>query len=319
MIFVSRAVSPYWDNNFWEFFATLGKRLMHMACDSGPLAFDELQLMVLICIAIACGLLGPLLVLKRMVMLANSLSHTILLGLAISFLVSSALFRTAGFDMTHLFCGALIAALLTVLMTSALTTIFHLQEDASVGLVFSTLFALGIITVTLFTRDVHLSVEVVMGNVDALKREDLQLAGSLALINMLFVFIFYWPLQCSSFDRFLAASMGVRCGFIHTALLFLVAASCVGAFRAVGVLLVLSFLVGPYLTARLFFHRIWQLLIATPLIGVGAALLGVALARHLLTVFDMALSTGAIVATLIAIFYPIAYIMKISFQKRVIE
>jgi len=221
--------------------------------------------------------------------------------------------------MTHLFLGALIAAFLTVLLTGALSSIFHLQEDASVGLIFSTLFALGIIIVTLFTRDVHLSVEAVMGNVDALRWEDLQLAGSLALINVLFVFIFYWPLQITSFDGFLAQSMGVRFGSIHAAILFLVAASCIGAFRAVGVLLVLSFLVGPYLVARFFFHRLWQLLIAAPLIGVGAALLGVALARHLLTVFDTALSTGAIVATLIALFYPIAYIISVCFKKRVIE
>jgi manganese/zinc/iron transport system permease protein len=317
MIFARAPVSPYWDNDFLDFFVTLGKRILYSG--SGSLAFDELQLLVLSCIAIACGLLGPLLVLRRMTMLANSISHTILLGLAISFFVSRTLFHTAGFDMTHLFLGALIAALLTVLLTGALTSVLHLQEDAGIGLVFSTLFAVGIIVVTLFTRDVHLSVEVVMGNVDALRWEDLQLAGFLALINIVFGIVFYWPLQFSSFDRCHAASMGVRCLFFHAALILLIAASCIGAFRAVGVLLVLSFLVGPYLTARLYFHRLWQLLIISPLIGVVAALTGVALSRHLLTVLGTALSTGAIVAALIALFYSIAYMIKALFQKRVSE
>ena len=89
----------------------------------------------------------------------------------------------------------------------------------------------------------------------------------------------------------------------HRELLFLAAATCIGAFRAVGVLLVLAFLVGPYLTARLFCHRLKSLLLLSSLIGIGASLFGVALARHLLSAYDLPLSTGGIVVCAIGLFY----------------
>jgi manganese/zinc/iron transport system permease protein len=310
--------NPYWDHDFWSFFAILSRRLMMFGHGGVELASDELQILTLGAIAVSCGLLGPLLVLKKMTMLANSLSHTVLLGLAISFLISDYVFSYAGLDLAHLLIGAFAAALLTVLLTNGLTSVFRLQEDASIGLVFTTLFAIGIIVVTLFMRDVHLSIEAVMGNADALQWDDFKLAAFLSFINLFFVSIFYWPLQISSFDKCQAVSIGVRCNLTHSALLFLVAASCIGAFRAVGVLIVLSFLVGPFLTARLFFDRLWQLLIAAPVIGILASLIGVALARHLLSVCGLALSTGGIVATLIALFYPLAYMMKALLQKKAV-
>ncbi|MBF8262725.1 MAG: ABC-type transporter, permease subunit [Parachlamydiales bacterium] len=310
MLFAKTALSPYWDLHFFEIFAQIGQRLLLLFQGGGILAADEIQILVLGCISISCGVLGPVLVLKKMTMLANSLAHTILLGLAISFLISRSMFSSTGFDMPHLLFGALIAALLTVFSTYVLTRLFRLQEDASIGLVFTALFALGIVVVTLFTRDVHLSVEVVMGNADALRFEDLVVAADLALMNGLFVLLFFWPLQMSSFDSGQSMMMGNRLNLLQPLLLFLTAASCIGAFRAVGVLLVLSFLVGPFLIARLFFHRLWHLLIVTPAIGIFASLIGVALARHLLSVYGLALSTGGIVSTLIALLYPAARIVS---------
>lgn len=289
-------MTPYSNNDFWQFFATFGKRLFAGA----PLATDEIQVFVLSAIAISCALLGPFLVLKRMAMLANSLSHTILLGLAISFLVAKASFGA-------LLIGAFASALLTALFTGVLTRFFKLQEDASVGLVFTSLFSLGILAVTLLTRDTHLGVEAVMGNADALRIPDLFTAVYLLLGNAVLIGLFFWPLQFSAFDGGAAKSMGLPCGWLHALLLFLTAATCIGAFRAVGVLLVLSFLVGPYLIARLFTHRLGMLLLLSCLIGSLASLFGVALARHLLTAYGLALSTSGLVSVLLALAYPLAY------------
>ncbi len=307
-------MSPYWNNDFWQFFATFGRRLFSLFSGSAPVS-DEVQLLVLGCIAISCALLGPFLVLKRMTMLANSLSHTILLGIAISFLVSKMLFGSAGsLSLPHLLVGAFASALLTALFTGSLTRMFRLQADAAVGLVFTSLFSIGILAVTLFTRDTHLGVEAVMGNADALKIGDLSTAALLASTNIALIALFFWPLQFSTFDRSSASTMGIPCGFFHALLLFLTAASCIGAFRAVGVLLVLSFLVGPYLTARLFTHKLGKLLVLAPAIGCLAVLIGVALARHLLTYYDLALSTGGIISVLLALFYPLARTIR-AFKK----
>lgn len=294
--------NPYWGTNFFSFFATLFSRLLDGSW-TAPVS-DELQIGVLGAIAISCGFLGPFLVLKRMTMFANSLSHTILVGIAASILV---LGSGALFDLSHLAFGALIAALATAFLTEGLIKLFRLQEDASIGLVFTFLFALGILLVTLFTRDLHIGIEAVMGNADALMPADFRIVGILALINGAVILLFFRHFQLASFDRNLAKSLGSASSSIfHFLLLFLVAATSIASFRAVGVLLVLAFLVGPYLTARLFCHRLKALLFWSCAIGLVACLTGVALARHILSVYDLPLSTGGLVVCVIGLFYVLA-------------
>jgi manganese/zinc/iron transport system permease protein len=258
---------------------------------------DLLQMGVLSLISIACGLLGPFLVLKRMTMFANSLSHTVLLGIAVSFLIAD----SSSLSLFTLSLGAFFSALLTAFFTGSLIRVFRLQEDASVGLVFSALFALGITIVSVCMKSVHLGIEAVMGNVDILSFSDLKLGGGLAGVNILVISLFFRPLKLTSFDPNLAKVF--RFPALNFLLLFLTALTCIGAFRAVGVLLVLALLVGPFLTARLFCHKLKTLLFTTPLIGVSASILGVLVARLLFDYFGLALSTGGIVTTLIGAGY----------------
>lgn len=299
-------MNPYWGNTFFGFFATFITRIFQ----GNFFASDEIQIAVLSFVAISCGLIGPFLVLKRMAMFANSLSHTILLGIALAYLFASSFWGGGFFDLSTLLIGAFIAALITAFFTEGLVRFFRLQEDASVGLVFTALFALGITVVTLFTRDIHISTEAVMGNVDLLQMGDLKISSLLAVLNFIAIFLFYRQFQLASFDRSLAQTLGCRCGVFHFLLLFLAAATCVGAFRAVGVLLVLAFLVGPYLTVRLFCHRLPWLLFWSSAVGVFASIIGVALARHLLSVYGLALSTGGLVVTCIGFFYVVAVFFK---------
>lgn len=304
-------MSPYWGVDFFQFFAVLFRRVFAVLTQGNlSLAPDELQIAVLGAIAIACGAIGPFLVLKRAAMFANSLSHTILLGVAAAYLIASSFWGGELFDLPTLLIGAVVAAAATAFFTEGLTRFFRLQEDASIGLVFTSLFALGIVTVTLFTRDVHLGVEAVIGNADILQAKDLRLALLLAGLNVLIVSVFFKPFQLASFDRSLAETLGIPCGKFHFLLLFLTAATCIGAFRAVGVLLVLAFLVGPYLTARLFWRRLPQLIFGSCAIGVLVSAAGVALARHLLTVYGCALSTGGLVASLFGLVYGISVLVK---------
>lgn len=263
---------------------------------------DLVQFGVFSAIAIACGLLSPFLVLKRMTMFANSLSHTILLGIAIAFLI------TGGplFSVPSLLIGALFAALMTAFFTEGLIRLFRLQEDASIGLVFTSLFALGITVVTLCMRDVHLGIEAVMGNADMLQLSDLKFALCLVGLNLITIVVFYRQFQLSSFDRSLAKTLGIPCGTFHFLLLFLIAMTCMGAFRAVGVLLVLAFLVGPFLTARLFCDRLPWLLVWTPVVGMVASGCGVLTSRFVFEFYNLPLSTGGIVSVYIGLFYVLA-------------
>jgi manganese/zinc/iron transport system permease protein len=149
-------------------------------------------------------------------------------------------------------------------------------------------------------RDVHLGVEAVMGSADTLGAEDVGPALLIACANGILIALFFWPMQISSFDSAFASSMGLRVGLQQAILLFSTAITCVSAFKAVGVLIVLSFLIAPPLIARMFVQRLRTLLLLSPLIGIGASVAGVALSRHALTVWNLALSTGGIISCLLA-------------------
>jgi manganese/zinc/iron transport system permease protein len=193
--------NPYWNSGFFEFFGILFSRAAEFLSGVEVMpASDEIQLAVLSAVALSCGLLGPFLVLKRMTMFANSLSHTILLGIVLAFLFAARLWGGEMFSPSTLMLGSLVAALLTAAITEGLTRLFRLSEDASVGLVFSALFALGILLVTLYTRDVHLGVEAIMGNSDALQSGDFKFASLLAILNLAVFIVFYRQFKISAFS-----------------------------------------------------------------------------------------------------------------------
>jgi manganese/zinc/iron transport system permease protein len=311
-------MSSYWGVNFFEFFLNLFHRLF--TGNIFPLATDEVQMLVLSLSAISCGLISPFIVLKRMSMFANSLSHTILVGIIGAYLIASYFWNGGIYDLSTLLLGALVAALLTTLFTEGLVRLFRLQEDASIGLVFTALFALGVLMASLFTKDVHLGIEAVMGNADALRSSDIGFAVRILALNALCIGLFYSPLKVACFDQGFARSIGIRCGALHFLVLTLTAITCVGAFRAVGVLLLLGFLVGPYLTARLFCKTIPQLLFWCPMIGILASITGVALSRHILSVFGLPLSTGGIVVCLVGLFYCGALLInRFTMQRRFVR
>jgi len=295
-------MNPYWGKDFLGFFFTLFERVFLFMTGRGDALFsDELQLLILGMLSLSCGLIGAFLLLRKMSMLANSLSHTVLLGIVITCI----LFRFADIDMQSidlkiLMGAALISALLTAGLTELFTKLLRLQEDASIGLVFTGLFSLGVILVTLYTSNSHIGPESVMGNVDALHISDLKSIFFILMLNVAAVALFYRQFQITSFDPVLAKTLGISVTFFHYLLLFLCSATVIGAFRAVGVILVLAFLVGPFLTARLLSHKLKHILFLSPLLGISASLIGVALSRHFLSVFNMPLSTGSIVVLTIA-------------------
>jgi manganese/zinc/iron transport system permease protein len=294
-------VSPYWQKEFFPFCLLFFRRLYLLI--KGELAFhelapDEIQVFVLILLSVASALVGTFLVLKKMTMLANSFSHTILVGIALVYLIVGSVSNLKALLVASLICG-----LFTSLLTHWLTHVIRLQEDASIGLVFTSLFALGVLLITLFTRSVHIGTEAIMGNIDALSLNDLKLAFVIFAFNFLIVLLFYKQFTVSAFDPALASLLGLLPGLSTLLLLFLASCTAVGAFRAVGVLLFLALLVGPVLTARLLTHRLYLLIPLSAFFGSIASFFGVAFARHLLSVKGVALSTAGLVVLFIALLF----------------
>lgn len=311
--------NPYFDTHFFTFFGTFFSRLAKLLlsffnAESFGLASDELQICILCCIAISSAIIGCFLVLRKMTMLANSLSHTILIGIIIAFLMTQTqaqYWHQHNLHVSTFLIAALISALLTTFLTDFLTKIIKLQEDASIGLVFSTLFALGIILVTLFTKNAHIGSEIVMGNVDALHPHDLKLAIIMLLFNVLVTIIFFRQFKLITFDSSYAKTLGISIMFFNCIQLFQVAATTIAGFRAVGVLMILSFLTIPPLIARLFTRRLHSMLILSSLLGVIASIFGVALSRHLLTIHNLSLSTGGLTVCVLVVFF----IISLSYTK----
>ncbi len=103
----------------------------------------------------------------------------------------------------------MISAILTTVLTELARDLLKLQEDAAIGLVFTTLFALGIILVTVFTRNSHIGVEVITGNVDALHQEDIRLVWGTAFVNFILIALFFRQWVMTAFDEKLSFSVGI--------------------------------------------------------------------------------------------------------------
>lgn len=304
-------VNPYTGQDFFGFFKVLIFRVF-----SGNiihLASDEVQILVLMGVALSGAIVGTFLVLRNMTMVANALSHTILVGIVGAYLLLSGSLAFADITLLHLTLASLIAGLITTFCIEFLNKVVGLQEDAAVGLVFTSLFALGILMVTLFTKNLHLSLELVMGNVDALVAGDLKIVYGVLCLNAGLIFLFFKEFKLTTFDGAYASSFGISPGVFNSVLMILTSATVMSALRAVGVLMVLAFLVGPTLIARLCTHRLSHLLAFASAIGCGAAFVGVALSRHILTKAHFGLSTSGIVVCVITLCF-----LLVVFRKKVL-
>lgn len=307
---MSSYFNPYSGVDFFGFFSVLFHRLVALC--TGHLSFndivsDELQILVLVGMASSAAVVGSFLVLRKMTMLANALSHTILLGIVSAYLLmllfSDLSDPSEAMNVPILILASLITGVVTTFLTNFLTKKIQLQEDASIGLVFTFLFALGIVMITLFTRNVHLGTELVMGNVDALKREDLKNIYFVLALNVCVFTLFFKEFKLTTFDPSLASALGFSPQFYTYLLMLLTSLTSVGAFKAVGVLMVLAFFVIPPLIARLLTSSLSTLIILAVFFGILSSLLGVALSRHLLSSLQIGLSTGGIVVCMLFLFF----------------
>lgn len=237
-------------------------------------------LSVVMITAVSCALLGVFLVLKNMAMVADALSHTVLLGIVLGYFIAGDL------DSPILFVGAALFGVMTVYAIEYAVNKFAIQSDAATGLVFTLLFALAIILISKYARNVHLDVdvvlsgEVVFATLNTMEIFGIQVPISFArmfvmlVINLAFVTVTYQQLKVSIFDPVYAKSIGVAVGFLNLVLMTLVSITTVVAFDTVGAILVISLMVAPALSAHLLSKRLSIMLLVALLYGVINSVLG---------------------------------------------
>lgn len=238
-------------------------------------------------VASACSLVGCFLVLRRLAMLGDAISHAILPGIVIAFLISSS--RTS----PTLFLGAVLLGLLTSFIVQALSQ-GGVYGDAAIGVTFTSLFAVGVVLVSLFAGHVDLDLDCVLyGEIaytpfDTLSWAGLSLGprpvwvtGGLLLLNLAVVSLFYKEFKICAFDPQMAAAVGINVTAMHYLLMGLVSVTTVGAFESVGAILVVAMLIVPAATGYLLADRLEWMLALSVAVGIASALLGYLMARWL--------------------------------------
>lgn len=219
-----------------------------------------------VCCCVSAGLVGCFLVLRRLSLLGDAISHAILPGLALAFILSGTR------DPLPMLAGALVVGVLTAVLSAGLHRWGKVPEDASMGVVFTTLFALGVLLITFAARNVDLDPGCVLyGLIEFVPFDTVHLAGfevprALAwlgvvlLINLTVITLFFKELRIVCFDPALATTMGISAILVHYALMVLVAATAVASFESVGSILVVAMLVAPGATAQLLTDRLSRML-----------------------------------------------------------
>lgn len=240
----------------------------------------EIQLIAII-VSVACAIPGVFLVLRRMSMMSDSITHTILLGIVLAFFIVQDLSSPV------LIIGAASMGVITVWFTEVLEKTKLVSEDSAIGVVFPLLFSIAIILITRYAGSVHLDTDsVLLGELafapfDRMKingvdigAKSIYTAGILLIINIAVISIFYKEVKIAAFDPVLAAVLGFSPILLHYGLMTLVSLTAVGAFEAVGSVLVVAFMIGPPVTANLLTDDLKTMLFLSGGVGALSAVIG---------------------------------------------
>ncbi|WP_372886314.1 metal ABC transporter permease [Shimia sp.] len=243
--------------------------------------------------AVACALPGNFLLLRRQALIGDAISHVVLPGIVVAFLVTGAV------STWPMMIGAALAAVVAVVLIEAIRRLGRIEPGAAMGVTFTSMFAGGVLLLEQSdTSSVHLDVEhALYGNLESLiwldaegwhslldpvalaglPHELIRMAATL-LVVALFIFLFWRPLKLSTFDEGFARTLGMQTGRLGMALVVVAAVAAVAAFDAVGSIIVIAMFICPPAAARLMTNRLERQIAWSVAFAVVSALLGYVLA-----------------------------------------
>jgi manganese/zinc/iron transport system permease protein len=243
-------------------------------------SFDTWIVLIGSLCAAACALPGCFLVLRKMSMMGDAISHAVLPGLAIAF------YLTGTRASLPMFLGAALAGLLTALFTQWITRFGNVDRGAAMGIVFTTLFAIGLLLIRQTADHVDLDPGCVLyGAIELTPLDTLSIGGfaipraalvngTILLVNLLFLTLLYKEFKLTAFDPDLADTLGYSSQFLHYLLMTLVAVTTVAAFESVGSIIVIAMLIVPPATALLLTRDLLKMLLIAVAVAVLAAVTG---------------------------------------------
>ena len=274
-------------------------------------------------VAISCGLLGCFLILRKMAMVGDAISHAVLPGIVISFLLSGSR------DTMTMFIGAGIIGILTTFLIEFFHKKGKLQSDASIGVTFTWLFAIGVILISVFAGQVDLDQDCVLygeiayvpinlwfiGDDINMGPQAVYISGAILVLNILFISLFYKELFLTTFDPAFALAIGISTSLWHYVLMGIVSLTTIASFESVGAILVVAFLVAPPATAYLLTHDFKKMIFLTIFLGIAISTGGYYIAAWLDGSIAGAMAMVAGVLFLLAfLFSPLHGILFLKFK-----
>jgi manganese/zinc/iron transport system permease protein len=273
--------------------------------------FNNIPLMIMLTgalVGVASSLVGAFLVLRGSSLLADAISHSIVFGIIIVWLLTR---QQSG---SVQIIGAALTGLLTVVLTELLTRTRLVKSDAAIGLVFPALFAAGVLLINVYARNLHIDQHtVLLGEIGFVWLDTVWLGtyrvpiallsmGALTLLNLAFVTLLFKELKLSVFDPALARALGFAPGALFYVLLTLTSGTAVAAFDAVGAILFLAFVIVPPAAAYLLTDRLSLLLLYGCLIAIVSSVAGYWLAVY------WNVSIGGMMACVTGVFLVLAFL-----------
>jgi zinc/manganese transport system permease protein len=224
-------------------------------------------------LALGCGPVGVLLVLRRMSLVGDALSHAVLPGAALGFLVS-------GLSLYAMTVGGIVAGLTVALLAGAVTRLTTLREDASFAALYLISLALGVLIVSLRGSNIDL-IHVLFGTILAVDDAALILVASITTATLLILAVIYRPLIVECFDPGFLRSVGGWGAPVHFIFLVLVVLNLVAGFRALGTLMAVGMMMVPAASARFWARQVWSMALAAVVIAMLSGYTGLLLSFHL--------------------------------------
>ena len=226
--------------------------------------FLQNALWAAVLVGFTCGIIGCFIILRGLSLMGDAISHAVLPGVALAYLLG-----------VSLFLGAVVTGVLAALAAGYITRNSKIKEDAAIGIALTAFFALGIVLITALRGSQIDLWHILFGNVLAVTRGDLLMTLGLGIVVLACVLLFYKQLLLTTFDPVMAQAIGMPVKQTHYLLMLLLSLVTVAALQTVGIVLVVAMLITPGATAYLLTHRLSVMLALAALIGVCSSVLGV--------------------------------------------
>jgi zinc/manganese transport system permease protein len=240
----------------------------------GPFSYEFMRrgLLSAMFLGVSGGLLGCVLVLRRMALMGDALSHSLLPGIAVAWLLF-------GTSTTALFVGGLVAGLLTAIGSALLSRLTRVKEDAAFGSLFVVFFGAGVALISKLPTRVNLA-DFLFGNVLGVSTSDVRLAAIVSAGTAAVFVLFYRSILLETFDPVFHRATGGRGGLVHMGFLTLTVLNLVAAMQTMGVVLALGLFLLPAVSAYLWCDRFRSMLVLSVAMALAGTVLGILLSFH---------------------------------------